>query len=193
MDHSDGIEVARGLLPSVTVLKPGLALCLKHSQVDKRFIDSHIEQLDQNLPKELYAAFIAKDTTNGQLAHVIEMLQRYRGAAVRENRVYFIYSPYFAARLTALMEEVDHLFYYMPGLSAPLLLTEKLNGKRIPFQEQEILILKREPKRHEERKVLHLTLPAGVSSDEASRLISEALAAKYSGQIDIVEEKPHAP
>lgn len=183
MDHSEGVQIPQGLLPEVSVLKPGLALCLKHSQVDKRYIDSHIELLSENLPSALYPSFQLKDTANGQLPHVIEMLQRLRASALEHNRVYFLYSPYFAARLPALMEEVDHLFYYTTGLTGPLLIAAKVNGEAV--ETSEIIVIKRTPKRPEERKVLYIKLPEGVHADDASRIVSEALASHYSGKIDI--------
>jgi len=183
MDHSEGVQIPEGLLPQVSVLKPGLALCLKHNQVDKRYIDSHIELLDQNLPRAVYPSFQLKDTANGQLPHVIEMLQRLRKSALEGNRVYFIYSPFFAARFPALIEEVDHLFYYTPGLTAPFLVAAKVNGGLVDGSVA--LPIKRIPKRAEERKVLYVTLPEGVHADDASRIVSEALASHYSGKIDI--------
>lgn len=187
MDHSEGVQIPQGLLPQVSVLKPGLALCLRHSQVDKRFIDSHIELLNQHLPPALYPSFQVKDTASGSLPHVIETLQRLRKSALESNRVYFIYSPLFAARLPSLILEVDHLFCYTPGLFAPLLVPAKVNGEVIDIYDAEAMVIKRQPKRQEERRVLYITLPEGVRSEDASRIVSEALSTHFSGKIDIEE------
>lgn len=185
MDHSDGFEVAPGLLPSVTVLKPGLALCLKHSQVDKRYVDSHIEQLDQNLPKELRTSFQLYDTSSSQLEYVLEYLERRRAEALKSNRLYMIFSPHFAPRYLHLLRVVDHVFYYAPGLSAPLLTPSKVNGKVCTYTEA--MVIQRTPRRNEERKRLNITLPAGVNSQDAVKIISEAITSRYSGSFEIGE------
>lgn len=190
MDHSKGVQIPEGILPGVSVLKPGLALCLKHSQVDKRYIDSHIELLAQNLPPELYPSFQAKDTATCRLDDAMELLHRLRQSALQGGRVYFIYSPYFAARLPALIEEVDHVFFYAPGMSVPTLSVEKLNGERLKHSERSALFLERRPRQQEKQHKLTITLPEGIRPDAASCILSEALAAHYSGffQIDAVTD-----
>lgn len=185
MDHMKGAQIPAGILPGVSVLAPGIALCLKHSQVDKRYVDGHIEKLSQQIPSELYPAFIAFDTSHGQFEHVLENLHRKRAEALRSGRVYFLYSPHFAPRVNTLMEHVDHLFYYSPGMSLPLVTNEKLNGERVRAPDREALFLTRKERASNDRKVLHITLPEGVNPDEATLIIGDAIAAKYSGSIDI--------
>lgn len=187
MDLSNGVQIPEGLLPGVSVLKPGLALCLKHSQVDKRYVDDHIELLNQFLPRELYPAFMMRDTTGGNIADTLAALARIANEAHREKRLYFVYSPFFAARLPALEAEVDHVFFYSPGLRRPLILADKINGESVSNEGFQALQLAHLGRRPLERKGLKITLPEGVNQSEASRIISDALAAKYSGAITIHE------
>lgn len=192
MDHSEGVQIPQGILPQVSVLKPGIALCLKHSQVDKRYVDGHIELLSETLPSALYPAFMARDTSTGQLDHVLENLERSRQEALKNNRVFFIFSPYFAPRAAALMSAVDHVFFYSPGLSAPFVYAEKINGWNLHLLSKEMMVLSRRQRSSSERKMLQVKLPEGVSPEEASRILGDALAAHFSGSIDIEQVSTHA-
>ncbi len=189
MDHSEGVQIPQGLLPSVSVLKPGLALLLKHSQVDIRFIDSHIEQLNEGLPNELYPSFSAYDCSATKLEFVSETLSRYRQAALVSNRLQFVVSPFFAPRLQTLIELADHVFYYGSGITGPVLMPAKINGQVLVGQHFEVLAITRRVKRPEDRYVLQITLPPGVSADEACFLVSDALARRFTGHFDVQTRK----
>lgn len=179
MDHSEGLQIPKGVLPQVSSLQPGLAVIFKAPQMDVRLFSEHISHLNDKLSK-LRPSFTTADAT-GDWQSLEERFKRLRQDAINNNRVYFIAVEPFAQREIALRALADHVFAYAKCMSQLLFCTLKANGKvNVSFGHvpMDVIRVMRMPTPKPERTVMHIELPDGVDRDEAERRI-EALMKEF--------------
>lgn len=194
MDHSNGIQLPPGLLPSVDVLTPGLVLLVKHPQVDRRYALEHIEDLDNALQgTSAYPNFTEKDYSTRPLDEALVDLKNRRSDAIYEGRAYFVLTSFFSPRMAALTSLVDSAFHYMPGINGALLIAAKVQGVSIVTTESKhlaVLTRKQQPKResvHDEQEGITITVNGKIHSGGfiVSAVIQNALRDKWP-HIDVV-------
>lgn len=151
MNHSNGIQLPQGLLPSVEVLTPGLVLLFKHQNVDRRYALEHIQDLSDALTSsKLRASFTEIDCSRGSLDDALAQLRTKRDNALRDGRVQFVLSPHFAPRAQALADAADAVFYYMSAMTCALLMATKVDGQQIKVANAKYLeVLNRKPSKHQ--------------------------------------------
>ena len=131
MDQPDGTVVTPGLLPSVDVYKPGLTLLFKQPSVDRRYALDHIDDLSVLTRSKVYASFTEMDLSKNGLDFAQSRLRELRQAALKSNRLQFVFSPLFAPRQHALMDMADSAFIYMAGYDSALIVAAKIDGQLI--------------------------------------------------------------
>lgn len=179
MDHSEGIQIPKGVLPQVSSLQPGLAVIFKAPQMDVRMFNDHIQHLNDRL-SELYPNFTTANAA-GDWEGLESRFKRLRQDAINNNRVCFIAVEPFAPRETMLQALADHTFAYAKCMSQLLFCTLKVNGKvNVTFGHvpMDVIRVLRPPRPKPERTVLQIELPDGVDRDEAERRI-DALMKEY--------------
>lgn len=176
MDHSEGIQIPKGVLPQVTRIKPGLALLFKSPQMDVRILTEHITYLDERLSK-LRPSFTDANAT-GDWQSLQDRLSRLRKEAIANGRLFFVVIEPFAQRELMLQALADHVFVYAKCMNTTLFHAVKRNGAlRAIFGPiaTEVVEVGRAHLSKPERKFIRIELPEGVDQDVAERRVKAVL------------------
>ncbi|WJJ55064.1 hypothetical protein [Xanthomonas phage RTH11] len=177
MDHSEGIQIPKGVLPQVTRIKPGLALLFKSPQMDVRILNEHASYLDERLGK-LRPSFTEANAT-GDWQSLQDRLIRLRNEAIANKRVFFVLLEPFAQREQMLQALADHVFVYAKCMNTTLFHTAKHNGNvSVAFGPvcTEVVRIYRQVPSKSERRYIRVEVPEGVDQDAAEKQVKEVLA-----------------
>lgn len=177
MDHSEGFQIPAGVLPQVSVLKPGLALIFKAPQMDVRQLNAHIEHLDKQL-QVVYPSFTTVAVT-GEWESLHNRLVRLRTEALKNKRVIFAVCDPFSPRELTLRGLADHVFSYAKGISPHSTVFQKVkaNGAvsmTLGYPVIEVISVT-DPKKVVPLTRISFDLPEGVDQDTAETKIKEVL------------------
>lgn len=177
MDHAEGIQIPKGVLPQVTRIKPGLALLFKSTQMDVRILTEHSIHLNEKLSK-LRPSFTDANAS-GDWQSLQDRLIRLRNEAIANKRVFFVALEPFAQREQMLQALADHVFVYAKCMNITLFHTVKQNGMvNVAFGPvaTEVIRISRHMLPERERKYIRIELPEGVDQDEAEKRVKAVIA-----------------